>query len=57
MLKNGIYTEYAIAAITTDKVFPKIFEREEDAENFKQARPEPDHWKVVKRTVNYSEWK
>ena len=49
--------EYAIAAVTTDKVFPKVFITEEEADKFKSYRPDPSHWKVVSREVTYSEWK
>lgn len=48
--------EYAIAAVTTDKVFPKVFMTEEEAKKFKSYRPNPSHWKVVSREVTYSEW-
>jgi hypothetical protein len=50
-------TEYAIAAVTTNKVFPKVFITEEEAEQFKERRLDPSHWKVVSREVTYGEWK
>lgn len=49
--------EYAIAAVTTDKVYPKVFTTETEAEQFRERRPDPSHWKVVSREVTYSEWK
>lgn len=53
----GTKTEYAIAAVTTNKIFPKVFLTEEEAEQFKERRPDPSHWKVVSRDVTYGEWK
>lgn len=52
----GTVTEYAIAAVTTGKVVPTVFMTEEEAERFKQWRPDPSHWKLVSREVVYSEW-
>ena len=52
----GKVTEYAIAAVTTDKVFPKVFITEDEAEQFKERRPDPSHWKLVSREVTYGEW-
>lgn len=53
----GKVTEYAIAAVTTDKVFPVIFTTEADAERFRKRRNDPSHWKVVSREITYGEWK
>ena len=53
----GTITEYAIAAVTTDKVVPMFFMTEEEAERFKERRPDPSHWKLVSREVTYGEWK
>lgn len=43
--------EFAIAVVTTGKVFPKIFKSKEDAEQFRLERADPDHWKIVSRTI------
>lgn len=49
--------EYAIASVTTNKVVTfKIFDTEKRAEAYRLMMAEPNHWKVVKRTVIYSEW-
>lgn len=53
----GTVTEYAIAAVTTDKVFPKVFITEKEANDFREGRPDPSHWKLVSREVTYGEWK
>ena len=49
-------TEYAIAGVTTKKVFPRRFRSKEEAEKFISERPDPSHWIVMKRTVIYEEW-
>ena len=49
-------TEYAVAAISTGKVFPKIFRTKEGAEGFRAMRSDPSHWKLVSREVTYGEW-
>lgn len=56
-IPERVHIEHAIAAITTGKVFPKVFETEKEAEQFKERRPDPSHWKVVSREVTYGEWK
>ena len=48
--------EYAIALVINDKVVPKVFTTEEEAELFRERRPDPSHWKVVRREVTYGEW-
>lgn len=49
--------EYALASVSTGKVFPQVFMTGEEAEKIKSYRPDPNHWKVVTREVSYSEWK
>lgn len=49
--------EYAIMAVTTGKVFPKTFDTPKEAQQFRDKRPDPSHWKVVHRTITYSDWK
>lgn len=49
--------EFAIAAIGSGKAFPRVFETEDEAEQFRLKRSEPSKWKVVMREVTYSEWK
>lgn len=53
----GTKIEYAVAAVTTDKIFPKVFLTEDEANRFKDCRPDPSHWKLVSREVTYGEWK
>lgn len=53
----GTVTEYAIAAVTSNKVVPKVFITEEEAEQFREQRPDPSHWRIVSREVTYSQWK
>lgn len=53
----GTKTEYAVAAVATDKIFPKIFITEDEAKQFQEHRPDPSHWKIVSREVTYGEWK
>ena len=48
--------QYAIAGVTTGRVFPKIFDSEQEAIDYKKKRPEPDNWKIVKREVTYTNW-
>lgn len=50
--------QYAIATVTTGRVFPKVFDTEQDAIDYKNKKPEPDHWKVVKReiTIMVTDW-
>lgn len=48
--------EYAIAAVVNGKVFPKVFMSEEEAKLFRKVRPDPSHWKIVRREVVYGEW-
>lgn len=48
--------EFAIMAVTTNKVFPKIFKDADAAEDYKSKRSDPAHWKVVRREVTYGEW-
>lgn len=48
--------QYAIAGVTTGHVFPKTFDSEQEAVDYKKKRPEPDHWKIVKREVTYTNW-
>lgn len=48
--------EFAIATIGKNKVVPKIFQSEEEAEKYRLQRHNPSNWKVVKREVIYGEW-
>lgn len=48
--------EFAIAAVTTGKIFPKIFKNKKDAERFRLERADPDHWKVVSRAIWETDW-
>ena len=48
--------EYTIACITTGHVFPKTFNSEQKAIDYKNSRLEPDHWKVVKREITFTDW-
>lgn len=48
--------EYAIVSITTGHVFPKTFNGEQKAIDYKNSRPEPEHWKVVKREITFTDW-
>ena len=48
--------EYAIAAAVNGKVFPKVFMSEEEVKLFIKIRPDPSHWKIVRREVVYGEW-
>jgi len=50
-------TEFAIAAVATNKVFPKQFATHEEAEAYRLKRPDPTHWKVVSREITYGDWK
>lgn len=49
-------TEYAVRAVTTKKVFPKVFKTKDDAEKNRQKHADPEHWEIVKRNVLYGEW-
>lgn len=48
--------EFAVAAITTNKVFPKVFSTKEEAETNRLKHADPSHWKIVKREVIYGKW-
>lgn len=52
-----IVEEYSLAAVTTDFVIPTIYYSKEECEKERLKRAEPDHWKVVSRSVVYSAWK
>lgn len=52
-----VIEEYAIATVTNSKVFPKIFKTETAANIYRAERADPGHWKVVVRTVSYSDWR
>lgn len=52
----GTKTEYAVAAVTTGKIFPAVFTSEEKAKQFKEERGNPSNWKIVSRKVIYNEW-
>lgn len=48
--------EYGVRAVTTKKVFPKVFDTKKEAEKNRQKHADPNHWEVVKREVVYGEW-
>ena len=50
------WIEFAIAAVSTGKIFPRIFSNEKDAENFRRERADPNNWKIVSRTLWQSDW-
>ena len=49
--------QFAIAAVTTGRVFPKIWETYDEAEQYRMRRQNPENWKVVCREITYGEWK
>ena len=53
---TGLRTEYSLAVVSTGKVIPKIFPTEQEAEEYRAQRSDPEHWKVVRRAVIYKGW-
>lgn len=49
--------EYALMAVTTKKVFPRVYSTKEEAEKNRMKHAEPDHWEIVAREVTYGNWK
>ena len=54
--KRESYFVWSIRSVTTKKVFPRTFEGPKLAEAFRQLRPNPDHWEVVKQEVICGDW-
>lgn len=51
------YREFAIASQKTNKVFPKTFKTELEAEKYMRENTNPENWKVVWREVTCSDWR
>ena len=49
--------QYAIAAVSTGKIFPRIFKTETEAEEYISHRTDPNKWRVVCRDVVCGEWR
>lgn len=50
------YTEYALAPINKNHIFPKIFPTYKEAEIYKSQRVNPDAWIIVQRKVQIYKW-
>ena len=50
--------QYSLASVRTGNVLPAKFKfpSETEANDYRERRPNPNQWKVVKREVTYGEW-
>lgn len=48
--------QYSLASVRTSNVLPAKFQSETEANDYRERRPNPNQWKVVKREITYGEW-